>query len=857
MKKLLSVLLAACSTAGALAQYKVIDLTPPATDSEVIAGLDAFAVGGQNRGGVQVGFGTNASGSADVFWHAVMWQGTNPSMIQLWDPLNFSQAEGTDGFQEVGFTGNSIINAALWSGSAASYVNLNPLGFQESEALGVSSGVQAGWGFTNPISFGDDSRFTIIQGGRHALAWSGTAASAVDLNPVGFDASSANGIENGLEVGGAVRSSDGVTRALQWNGAPNSYVDISPVTEWANNPTVASRIHKGQTVGYFYTAGQSHAALWNGSSNSTMVDLHPAGYFDSVAIDTNGTNQVGYGDVGVGLLFGRIRRHALLWSGTANNVIDLHQFLPQGYEYSAANSIGDDGSILVTAQQWQPGGIPNTDALSTVGGRTITHAYLLVPTSDTPVCAVQSVSVDQSIVPMGLTGETIPIFSTPVNGTVTLTSPAPPGGAVVRLLNPAIDGTNPFVAGGYETSVTVPEGATSATFLASDPLLVLASALSVEQPITASYGGITAETHYNTIGVDPSWVGGSPVRQGLVGQIQLATPVNADELVPLTSSDPTILQVPPYVLLHKGMAFTSYYYSITPDLQSEIVTVSGTCSRGAFSGQIGVGAFSRPVAALASFTPTSALAGQAFTMTLTGNIFSSSAQVIVNGTPVPTTFVSSTQLIASVPAGVTPDATQYVVSVTNPKAFTSNLLLLTTTAPTLSAVNPSSVLAGSNASVTLTGSNFVSGAQLFLGTGSTGLSTAFVSAKQLTATIPANLIPVAGTVQAFILNPNSIAKSTAVTLNIANPKPIIGGLSPSNVAIGTPGVTVTINGTGFVPTSQVSLSGKAATMTYISPTQVQVTIPAATLAKKATLSVNIQNPTPGGGGSNGVNLTVS
>ena len=73
-----------------------------------------------------------------------------------------------------------VLAAAVLGGgqpaAAADYlaIDLNPSGFLNSHALGVSGGQQVGDGFG------------LATGGTHALLWSGSAASVIDLNPSGF-----------------------------------------------------------------------------------------------------------------------------------------------------------------------------------------------------------------------------------------------------------------------------------------------------------------------------------------------------------------------------------------------------------------------------------------------------------------------------------------------------------------------------------------------------------------------------------------------------------------------------------------------------------------------------------------------
>jgi hypothetical protein len=70
-----------------------------------------------------------------------------------------------------------------------------------------------------------------------------------------------------------------------------------------------------------------------------VVDLNPAGFSSSFTTGTNGQKQVGYGWVSAD------HRHALVWSGSADSVIDLHQFLPSGYYDSRAHGIDEQGYI--------------------------------------------------------------------------------------------------------------------------------------------------------------------------------------------------------------------------------------------------------------------------------------------------------------------------------------------------------------------------------------------------------------------------------------------------------------------------------------------------------------------------------
>jgi hypothetical protein len=97
----------------------------------------------------------------------------------------------------------------------------------------------------------------------------------------------------------------------------------------------------GQVVGFGYgpagaNTGLYHALLSN-SMTGTTVDLNPAGFRYSYALDASGTDQVGYG-AAPGTL-----PHALFWTGTAASVVDLNPsgfFSSVGYGIYGSQQVG-------------------------------------------------------------------------------------------------------------------------------------------------------------------------------------------------------------------------------------------------------------------------------------------------------------------------------------------------------------------------------------------------------------------------------------------------------------------------------------------------------------------------------------
>lgn len=90
-----------------------------------------------------------------------------------------------------------------------------------------------------------------------------------------------------------------------------------------------------------------------------------------------------------------------------------------------------------------------------------------------------------------------------------------------------------------------------------------------------------------------------------------------------------------------------------------------------------------------------------------------------------------------------------------------------------------------------------------------------------------------------------------------NPVPSITAITPDNVTAGSQAATVTVTGTGFLSTSVCQWGGYARPTTYVSGTQLQVTLPASDFAAAGTWQMAIVNPTPGGGTSNKVVFSVN
>jgi autotransporter-associated beta strand protein len=229
-------------------------------------------------------------------------------------PANFagSVGQGVNGIQQVGtgpLTDSSATHALLWSGTAGSCLDLNGT-FGQSQAYATNGTQQAGYG--------------TVSGNSHAVLWNGSGSSFVDLNPSGFTDSEAHGIDGTRQAGYGTMQSQ--VHALLWSGTAASVVDLHPPTASGFTSSYARSISGPQQAGYGFKSGVSRALLWSGTAAS-YVDLNPTGYAASAAYSNARSQQVGYAVTNTS------QTHAMLWNGTAGSFVDLN---PSGYANSVA-----------------------------------------------------------------------------------------------------------------------------------------------------------------------------------------------------------------------------------------------------------------------------------------------------------------------------------------------------------------------------------------------------------------------------------------------------------------------------------------------------------------------------------------
>jgi subtilisin family serine protease len=275
--------------------------------------------------------------------------------------------------------------------------------------------------------------------------------------------------------------------------------------------------------------------------------------------------------------------------------------------------------------------------------------------------------------------------------------------------------------------------------------------------------------------------------------------------------------------------------------------------RRATSPPVAVDGSLNPVPTATSLSPSSVVAGgSAFTLSVTGSKFIAGSVVRWNGSARPTTFISTTQLQASIAAADIATASTANVTVFSPApgGGTSSAVPFTVRGLPALTVDTTSVAGGSPLTVTL--ADGLGGAADWLALAAVGapnnnyLLFTYVGAglRTRTWTVTAPAIP--GTYEFRLFENNGytrVATSPAVTV-LPGP-PIISVLSPAAAPVGGAAFTLTIEGSAFTAGSIVRWNGVNRATTFSSTTRLLASIPATDLATVGTAQITVFDPSSG------------
>ncbi len=269
-----------------------------------------------------------------LFAFGFIFAGSPSLLLSQWTAIPLHPASGfTDSFvrgissgQQVGQAHDgSNYHAVRWTGSPGSLIDLNPIGATASRALGSWGSRQVGvatFGFTE-----------------NAALWTGTAASFLNLHPAtGYSSSEAWAIKGDLIVGGVDLSTSGPAYAARWtmtSPTTATFDEMHPGPAYMNSFALGtdgiSAVGQATTTG-----GATHAAHWVLTSEF-FTDLNPSGSSYSVARDVEGLVQIGEVNVGSA-------PHAAMWTGTTASFTDLNPPIAGGstlYDIDGGYEVGN------------------------------------------------------------------------------------------------------------------------------------------------------------------------------------------------------------------------------------------------------------------------------------------------------------------------------------------------------------------------------------------------------------------------------------------------------------------------------------------------------------------------------------
>ena len=198
-------------------------------------------------------------------------------------------------------------------------------------------------------------------------------------------------------------------------------------------------------------------------------------------------------------------------------------------------------------------------------------------------------------------------------------------------------------------------------------------------------------------------------------------------------------------------------------------------------------------------------------LTLTGTGFVAGAAVTVGGATAGNVVVVTGNSITCTMPAIAPITGVLPVTVTNIDLLAVTLpaaVAATGPTPTLTTVSPGGGPNGGGTAMQLTGTNFTSGAVVFVG-GQLASNVLVLSSTQITAVSP-SLAPVIGPQTVQVVLPDTQIASLAASFIATGPTPSIASVNPSTGSNGG-GTLFTITGSNFESSASVTVGGVPAT----------------------------------------------
>ena len=242
-------------------------------------------------------------------------------------------------------------------------------------------------------------------------------------------------------------------------------------------------------------------------------------------------------------------------------------------------------------------------------------------------------------------------------------------------------------------------------------------------------------------------------------------------------------------------------------------------------------------------SPSSASANAAdTTLTVLGSNFITGAKVKFGALDLATTFNGPGSLTAKIPSASLMTPGGVPITVQNPAPFAGTSVPTSFTVSnahvTITTISPATASVGSGSvALTVNGTGFGTVDKITFNGAS--LATTFVNATQVTASIPASALTLAGDFPVVLSSGGGV--SAPASFRVADSKPSFDTFSPGSVPAGSPSTYATLSGRGFDASSKVSVNGYIATTVFDSATQVRALIKDYDLATAGTVVLRIYN----------------
>ncbi len=268
-----------------------------------------------------------------------------------------------------------------------------------------------------------------------------------------------------------------------------------------------------------------------------------------------------------------------------------------------------------------------------------------------------------------------------------------------------------------------------------------------------------------------------------------------------------------------------------------------------------------PIPVITGVTPAILTVNMQFAIAINGTGFLPTSTVKLAGTPLATTYIAPTQLLATGTPTLAQVGNAVPVTVVNPnpggatsapfnvQVVGPNSNITVTIAPktaTLGAGNVQQFVATVTGTADLTVNWSVNGVN-------SGNSSVGTVDYQGNYTAPNNIVGL-GSVTVTATSQANTAKSDSAVVKLTNPVPTLSSITPGTLGPGA--FQMTLYGTGFVATSNATFGGQPMQVTYVTSTMITA-IGNASSSQVGSIPVQVTNPAPGGGKSNTLNVNVT